>query len=334
MAEGLSKEARLALFERMLLMRRFEEMVIHVAAAHKYIGRNHLYIGHEATGAAALTQLEPGDLSYTTHRNHGHFIARGADPGKALAEIMGRSGGLNAGRGGTWHLADAALGFPSTSAMVGGSIGLSIGGGYALKFQKKGRVSVALFGDGTLDEGISYEALNFASVFELPVLFLCENNSKVGQRPSSMLAAKALCDVPRALNMATEIVDGADTEAVHAVIKSALARIRKDSKPVFVETTLERWPGSHQLKPEFTTGITDVSAAWNESKISGEHAEWTRKFDPIRRFGRTLLESKTATKDDLLAIDKRVTQQMQAARDFAEASPFPKPESAVAGAFA
>ena len=247
---------------------------------------------------------------------------------------MGRSGGLNGGRGGTWHLADAALGFPTTSAMVGGSIGLSIGGAYALKFQKKGRVSVALFGDGTLDEGISYEALNFASVFELPVLFLCENNSKVGQRPSSMLAAKALCDVPRALNMATELVDGADVEAVHAVIKSALARIRKESKPVFVETTLERWPGSHQLKPEFTTGITDVSAAWDESKISGEHAEWTRKFDPIRRFGRKLLESNTATKDDLLAIDKRVTQQMQAARDFAEASPFPKPESAVAGAFA
>lgn len=334
MAEGLSKEARLALFERMLLMRRFEEMVIHVAAAHKYIGRNHLYIGHEATGAAALTQLEPGDLSYTTHRNHGHFIARGADPSKSLAEIMGRSGGLNGGRGGTWHLADAALGFPTTSAMVGGSIGLSIGGGYALKFQKKGRVSVALFGDGTLDEGISYEALNFASVFELPVLFLCENNSKVGQRPSSMLAAKALCDVPRALNIATELVDGADVEAVHAVIKSALARIRKESKPVFVETTLERWPGSHQLKPEFTTGITDVSAAWDESKISGEHAEWTRKFDPIRRFGRKLLESNTATKDDLLAIDKRVTQQMQTARDFAEASPFPKPESAIAGAFA
>ena len=334
MAEGLSKEARLALFERMLLMRRFEEMVIHAAAAHKYIGRNHLYIGHEATGAAALTQLEAGDLSYTTHRNHGHLIARGADPGKALAEIMGRAGGLNGGRGGTWHLCDTSVGFHSTSAMVGGSIGLSIGGGYALKHQRKGRVSVALFGDGTLDEGISYEALNFASVFGLPVLFLCENNSKAGQRPSSMLAAKALGDVPRALNMATEIVDGADAEAVHATIKSVLARIRKEGKPVFVEATLERWPGSHQLKPEFTTGITDVSTAWDEGKIGGEYAEWTRKFDPIRRFARSLLESKTATKDDLLAIDKRVTQQMQAARDYAEASPFPKPESAFAGAFA
>ncbi len=149
-----------------------------------------------------------------------------------------------------------------------------------------------------------------------------------------MLAAKALCDVPRALNMKTELVDGADVEAVHATIARTLAFIRKESKPVFVEATLERWPGSHQLKPEFTTGITDVSVVWDESKIGGEHAEWTRKFDPIRRFGRTLLNSKDATKDDLQAIDKRVTAQMQAARDFAEASPFPKPESAIVGAFA
>jgi TPP-dependent pyruvate/acetoin dehydrogenase alpha subunit len=334
MAEGLSRETRLALFERMLLMRRFEEMVIHMAAKHKYIGRNHLYIGHEATGAAALMQLEPGDLSYTTHRNHGHFMARGADAGKALAEIMGRAGGLNGGRGGTWHLCDTSIGFHSTSAMVGGSIGLSIGGGYALKHQKKGRVSAALFGDGTLDEGISYEALNFASVFELPVLFLCENNSKAGQRPSSMLAAKALGNVPSALNIACEIVDGADAEAVHATIKGALARIRKDGKPVFVEATLERWPGSHQLKPEFTTGITDISQAWDDSKITGQYADWTRKFDPIRRYARFLLDNKVVTKEDLLALDKRVTQQMEAARDFAEASPFPKPESAVAGAFA
>lgn len=334
MVEGLSKEKKLALFERMLLMRRFEEMVIHAAAAHKYIGRNHLYIGHEATGAAALMQLESGDLSYTTHRNHGHFIARGADPGKALAEIMGRAGGLNGGRGGTWHLCDTSIGFHSTSAMVGGSIGLSIGGGYALKHQGKGRISVALFGDGTLDEGIAYEALNFASVFELPVLFLCENNSKAGQRPSSMLAAKALGDVPRALSIATEIVDGADAEAVYAAIAGILPRIRKEGKPVFVEATLERWPGSHQLKPEFTTGITDIAQAWDDGKITGQYAEWIRKSDPIRRYGRTLLEQAIVTRDDLVAIDKRVTQQMQAARDFAEASPFPKPGSALAGALA
>jgi TPP-dependent pyruvate/acetoin dehydrogenase alpha subunit len=334
MVESLSRDKKLAVFERMLLMRRFEEMVIHMAAAHKYIGRNHLYIGHEATGAAALGLLQPGDLTYTTHRNHGHLIARGADPGKALAEIMGREGGLNGGRGGTWHLCDTSVGFQSTSAMVGGSIGLAIGGGTALKAQGNGKVAVALFGDGSLDEGIGYEALNYASVFELPVLFLCENNSKAGQRPSSMLAAKALADVPKALCIPCEKVDGADAEAVLACVSDALARIRRESKPVFVEATLERWPGSHQLKPEFTTGITDVSQAWDESKIAGPYADWISRFDPIRRYGRTLLDAKVATKEDLLGIDGRVDRQIQGARKYAEASPFPKPESAVTGVFA
>ena len=121
---------------RMLLMRRFEEMVIMLARAHK-LGRQHLAIGNEALGAAALMQLADGDLIYSTHRNHGHMIARGVDPGKALAEILGRDDGLCGGKGGTWHMTDASRGFQSTSAMVGGSIGLSVGGGFALKHQKK-----------------------------------------------------------------------------------------------------------------------------------------------------------------------------------------------------
>jgi len=334
MAEQLTREKRVALLERMLLMRRFEEMVIHVAAAHKYIGRNHLYIGHEAVGAAVMSLLQPGDLTYTTHRNHGHLIARGVDPGKALAEIMGREGGLNGGRGGTWHGCDRANGFQSTSAMVGGSVGLAVGGAYHLQRTAKGKVSVALFGDGALDEGISYEALNYASVFGLPLLFLCENNSKTGQRPSSMLAANRLTDVPQSLRIDTAVVDGADVEAVHGAIAKALEHIRKSGTPFFIEAKLERWPGSHQLKPEFTTGVTDVAMAWDEGKIGGEHAEWTRKYDPIRVYIRELVNGKTVTKEDVLAIDKRANERMAQARAYAEASPFPKPESAVVGVFA
>ena len=179
----------------MLLMRRFEEMVITLARAHK-LGRQHLAIGNEALGAAALMQLADGDLIYTTHRNHGHMIARGVDPGKALAEILGRAGGLCGGKGGTWHMTDPSLGFQSTSAMVGGSIGLSVGGGFALKHKKTANVAVALFGDGALDEGIAYEALNIASLYALPVLFLCENNSKEGEAQTSRLATKELTAVP------------------------------------------------------------------------------------------------------------------------------------------
>jgi pyruvate dehydrogenase E1 component alpha subunit len=325
---ALSPRATLA---RMLLMRRFEEMVITLARAHK-LGRQHLAIGNEALGAAALMQLTDGDLIYTTHRNHGHMIARGVDPGKALAEILGREGGLCGGRGGTWHMTDPSLGFQSTSAMVGGSIGLSVGGGFALKHQKKPNVAVALFGDGALDEGIAYEALNIASLYTLPVLFLCENNSKEGEAQTSRLATKELTAVPRALKIAYASVDGGDAEAVEQAVAAALAHVRGGNGPYFLEAQLVRWPGSHQIVHEFTTGVTDVTAAWDNAKASNEHAEWQRT-DPILRSARTLIARGVLSRDDVIALDTEANAAMAAARVFAEASPYPKPETALAHAF-
>jgi pyruvate dehydrogenase E1 component alpha subunit len=334
MSGQIAPDKRLALFERMLLMRRFEEEVISVAAAHKYIGRNHLYIGHEATGAAVMAALRPDDVAHTTHRNHGHIIARGADPGKALAEIMGREGGYNRGRGGTWHICSREAGFLSTSAMVGGSIGLAVGAGLAVQRAGQGAISVALFGDGTLDEGISYEALNFASVFSLPVLFMCENNSKTGQRPSSMLAAQSLLDIPRALRIESVLVDGADAEAVFRTAAWAVGRIRQSGAPVFIEAKLERWPGSHQLKPEFTTGRTDLRMAFDPAKISGPHVDWIRQHDPVLRYLGVLLREKVLGEADAETIDRRVGEQMKRARAYAQESPFPQAESAPLGVFA
>jgi pyruvate dehydrogenase E1 component alpha subunit len=325
---ALSPRATLA---RMLLMRRFEEMVITLARAHK-LGRQHLAIGNEALGATALMQLVDGDLIYTTHRNHGHMIARGVDPGKALAEILGRAGGLNGGKGGTWHMTDPALGFQSTSAMVGGSIGLSVGGGFALKHQKKPNVAVALFGDGALDEGIAYEALNIASLYALPVLFLCENNSKEGEAQTSRLATKELTAVPRALKIPCASVDGGDAEAAEQAVAAALAHVRGGNGPYFLEAQLVRWPGSHQIVHEFTTGITDVTAAWDSAKASNEHVEWQRT-DPILRSARALMARGALTREDVIALDTEASAAMATARAYAEASPYPKPEAALAGAF-
>jgi pyruvate dehydrogenase E1 component alpha subunit len=316
---------------RMLLMRRFEETVIHVARAHK-LGRQHLAIGNEAVGAAALMQLADGDLIYTTHRNHGHMIARGVDPGRALAEILGREGGLCGGKGGTWHMTDPSKGFQSTSAMVGGSIGLSTGGGFALKHKGKGNVAVALFGDGALDEGIAYEALNIASLYALPVLFLCENNSKEGEAQTSRLATKELTAVPKALKIECAVVDGGDPEAAGKAVAAALAFVRAKGAPYFLEAELVRWPGSHQIVHEFTSGVTDVSAAWDDAKASNEHAEWQRT-DPILRTARTLIGRGALTRDDVLALDAEANAAMARARAYAEASPHPKPEAALAGVF-
>ena len=231
--------------------------------------------------------MRAGDLAYTTHRNHGHMIARGVDPGRALAEILGREDGLCGGKGGTWHMTDPSKGFQSTSAMVGGSIGLSVGGAFALRHAGKGNIAVALFGDGVLDEGISYEAMNIASLFSLPVLFLCENNSKEGEQQTSQLAAKELIDVPKALRIECATVDGGDAEAVSAAAELAFAWVRNARAPYFLEARLTRWPGSHQIKHEFTTGITDVSMAWDDGRAGGEFAAWNAA-DPILRYVRSL----------------------------------------------
>ncbi len=334
MADKAQVEERIALLERMLLVRRFEEEVLRVAQAHPYIGRQHLYIGHEPTGAAVVTALAPGDLLHTTHRNHGYLIARGADPGRALAEIMGRRDGLNGGRGGPWHLCDTGAGFQSTSAMVGGSVGLAIGAAFGLKKQGSKAIGVAHFGDGTLDEGICFESLNLASILDLPVLFVCENNAKEGQRPSSMLAAKALRDLPAALRIETVVVDGRDADAVLAVARDAAAEVRARGRPVFLQAQLERWPGSHQVEPEFPTGVTDVALAWEEDRISGKHAGWTRDHDGIRLYVKKLLADKATTREAVLELDRKVTARIEAARAFAESSPFPDAAEAVAHVFA
>src|SRR4051794_4047530 len=162
----------------MLTIRRFEEAIVGLFLEHEFMTHYHLYIGQESTGVALMEALGSDDKIATHHRNHGHVLARGADPKLALAEILGRETGLNRGAGGTLHMSDAERGFIATSSIVGGSISLATGAGFALKSQGGDAVSVGLFGDGALEEGVSYESLNFAALWDLPVVYVCENNSE------------------------------------------------------------------------------------------------------------------------------------------------------------
>jgi pyruvate dehydrogenase E1 component alpha subunit len=177
MAESWDKERKQRVLEAMLTIRRFEETIVRLFQEEAFMVHYHLYIGQEATGVAVMEALGPDDRIATHHRNHGHLIARGADPGRAVAEILGRETGLNHGQGGTLHMSDPDLGFLSTSSIVGGSISLATGAAFALKQQGGDAVSVGLFGDGALEEGVSYETLNFAALWSLPVVYICENNS-------------------------------------------------------------------------------------------------------------------------------------------------------------
>ncbi len=336
---GLTSERRRAIFERMLLIRRLEESVALMSKDHPF-GHFHLYIGQEATGAAVIEALQPSDLATTTHRNHGHIVGRGADEKRVLAEILGRADGCNGGRGGTLHVTDRAHGFLATSAVVGGSIGLGTGAAHALKRQGESAVCACFFGDGAMEEGIAFEALNIAALWRLPVLYVCENNShgalgaRAGEFPTSEMAAPKLSGIPKSLGIRTEVVDGADADAVFVAAEAAIEALRAGDGPVFLEARTERWPGSRPLWPELSTGETDLAMAWDPFRIAGDHAAWIRDQDPVLRLARTLLDAGDCSRDDLEAIDRQIQERMVAARDFAAASPWPDAASATDSVFA
>ncbi len=317
------------IFERMVAIRRFEELLYGLHRDKLFSGHYHLYIGQEATGAAVMAALGPQDRAFSTHRNHGHLIARGADPGKAMSEILGKATGLNGGRGGTFHLSDPALGMPHTSALVGGAVPLAAGGGFAAKIKKNGGVGVSLFGDGCFEEGVVYETLNLARLWEIPVIFVCENNTpgsiakSAGGNNTSNLPEGRVIATPLALGIESHEVDGEDALAVDTLFRDCVERCRRTGKPIFIEALSERWPGNFYSYPDMATGPTDIAMVWDEARIQGEHAGWLRTHDPVLRLGRTLLAEGAATRDQIAEIDRAATDTMAKARDFAIASPLP-----------
>lgn len=326
-------------FRTMVRIRRFEESLIRLAEEHD-VGHFHVYVGQETTGVPALALLEDGDVAYTTHRNHGHLIARGVDPARMLAEILGRSTGTNRGKGGTLHLASNEHGFPTTSSSVGGPLPIAVGSGYAFKELGLDRVSVCVFGDGALEEGAWHEAINIAAVWSLPVIFLCENNSlealgqKANEYPSSTLAAQRLTDLVRPFKVPAVAIDGADVAAVHREMRRAIRRARTGGGPSFIETWTVRWPGSRPIWPQLVTGETDLAFAWDPAAIPAQHAEWFGRQDGLLIHLRDLLAAGRLTRDDALAIDREARDEMARAVRFALDSPYPAPEEALEDVFA
>ncbi len=340
MSQGRDKSRDLSALERMLTIRRFEESLVHLFAQNVFHAHYHLYIGQEATGVAVMESLKEGDKLATTHRNHGHVLARGADPARALAEILTRTTGLCKGYGGTLHLSDPNLGFLHTSGIVGGCISLATGAAFALKNEGGDNVAVAFFGDGSLEEGISYEAMNFAALWSLPIVYVCENNSKgalgsvKGGFPTSVSAVIDIKRIPHLFDMPCEEVDGRNLNEVSAATARLVAHARERKGPAFLHAVTERWAGSKPLWPELPTGDTDISMAWQTAPFTDEHADWYANHDPILIFGRKLLQAGETTRDEVIAIDRKVNAQMEKARKFAIESPMPSAETALAHVFA
>lgn len=329
MLPNLPRENLLELCRRMLVIRHFEETLVGLHDRGVFGGHYHLYVGQEATGVPALSCLGADDYLFTTHRNHGHLLARGVEPKKLFAEILGRVDGLNKGKGGSFHSVAPSLGFLHSSGVVAGIIPLSTGTAYASKARKNGRLTVCLFGDGSLEEGAAPEAFNIASLLQLPVLFLCENNGKYGAgravaaAQSTSMAAYPLTDLPKAYKIPAQQIDGMDAGLVHATISEAVAKIRRGEGPQFVEAQTVRFPGSETNWPTVPKP-TDTPLAWNVDDVPEKAREWYRSCDPVLIYIRELVEGGRASRDEIAAIESQVKSEIAAAADFAAASPYPK----------
>ena len=320
----------------MLLIRRFEEACIQAAHKDQVPGHYHVYIGQEATGVGVMSTLKDGDYVYSTHRNHGHLLARGADPNKALAEILGKAGGYAGGKAGTLHGCAPDLNFPLSSGIVAGILPIAVGTAFALKHRRKPNVCVVMFGEGALEEGAAYEALNLASLWKLPVLLVCENNTaEVARTPGGggyhapNMSVVELTDLAKTMALATARVDGTDLGAVYSAAKEARDRAVSGGGATFIEVRTVTWPGGQW--PSLVTGLTDIRHVWNDEIPAQykQHEAWFRRNDPILSVARELLAISIVDRQELGSIDAAVRETIDRAVKFANESPFPPPEAAL-----
>jgi pyruvate dehydrogenase E1 component alpha subunit len=331
----------LRIAERMLLMRRFEEKVFEFLERKLIVGLTHLYIGQEAGGAAVIDALGAEDYLLTNHRNHGHIVGRGADPGRAFADILGRATGLSGGRGGTVHLCDPSIGFLLTSAILGGNVSLALGAAYEIKRRGLRKVVAVFFGDGSLEEGVTLEVFNIAAMKKLPILFVLENNNlealsmHAGGFSAANTSVRDFCDIPRLYGVAARQFTADSTlAAITTGAREAIAQCRAGDGPVFIELMSVRWPGGNMIWPKMLTGLTDLRKAWGDATVTGAHAEWTEKHDPVLRMAREFVAAGLAEKSDLLQVDREVSDRIEAAGQYALHSPYPPSSSAYDHVFA
>lgn len=307
--------------ERMLLIRRTEEAIARAYPDQRIRCPVHLSIGQEAAAVGVCSALEPADQAVSTHRSHAHYLAKGGDLDALIAELHGKASGCCGGRGGSMHLSDRRVGFLASTAIVGNSI--PVGVGMALAQQRRGLngVSCVFLGDGAVEEGVFYEAANFAAVHRLPVLFACENNLYSVYSPLSKRQpqGRALTTLAAGIGLHAVSVDGNDAEAVAKAAGTAVAHLREGRGPVFLEMATYRWL-------EHCGPFDDDHLGY---RPAGELQRWQEQ-DPLLRQIRGSMVSDAWLED----AERRVAQRIRHAFEQALAAPFPAPESAFDGLYA
>jgi len=336
MLPQVPRDQQLGILRKMLLMRRAEEHVIRFNDDYEGLirGHFHVYIGQEATGAGVCAALAPEDYVFSTHRNHGHVIAKGGEPKKDLAEIIGRETGYCLGRAGTFHVAAPELNILHTSAIVGGCLALAAGAALAAQLQETKAISLVFFGDGAMEEGVFYETLNIAKLWQLPLIFMMENNYRRAGRSGASHSAKELANVARALDVETTVVDGDDVGLVHKTTIELARRTRAGAGPFFVEAQTHPWPGNEGAHPKLIAGATNIIWAWDVSAVAENARSWYAEGDPVLIYARELVASGGFSHDEIARLDAAVSSEADEAARFAVASPLPEPKAALNFAYA
>lgn len=307
----------LALYERMLLIRRMEERLRADNAAGKLPGAVHLYIGQEAIAAAVCAQLAPTDWITSTHRGHGHFLAKGGDPAAMMAEIWAKKTGICKGMGGSMHVADFSKGILGANGIVGGGFAIATGAAFAAKLDKGTRIAAAFFGDGASNQGVFMECLNVSSLWKLPLVFVCEHNKFSEFTPAAQCTSGEIVDRARAFRIPTFVVDGNDAFAVWDAAAQAVAHARSGEGPAFIEAHTYRIQGHLEAEALMLGG--------GKYREQSEIDTWIAK-DPVERLKATLLADGRANAQQVQAIADRVAAQVEAAVKFAEESEPADPE--------
>jgi pyruvate dehydrogenase E1 component alpha subunit len=309
----VTSEKWLRMFRRMQMIRHFEEHVNDLYMRALMPGLAHLYIGEEAVAVGICEALRQDDYITSTHRGHGHCLAKGASPDRMFAELLGKEAGYCRGKGGSMHIADPATGNLGANAIVAGSAGIATGAAFSAKNLGKGQVAVCFFGEGALGQGVVYEVMNLAALWKLPVIYVCENNLYTEYTHFKETTAGDILERGRAFGVPSESVDGQDVRAVYAAATRLVQLARRGEGPSFLLCNTYRYTGHH---------VGDINREYYRSKQ--EEQEWKTRRDPILLFAEWLLAEKIADAEALRKIETEIEAEMQAAVEFAIAAPYPE----------
>jgi TPP-dependent pyruvate/acetoin dehydrogenase alpha subunit len=318
---AIEKGKLIDMYRTMLQIRRFEESVAREFAAGNIPGSVHTYIGEEAVAVGAMANLRIDDYILSTHRGHGHLIAKGGKTDRMMAELFGKKTGYNLGKGGSMHIADVDIGMLGAVGIVGSGISLATGAGLSAQIRETGQVALCFFGDGGSNTGRFHEGINLGAIWKIPVIYICENNLWAVSTPASYsLGIDDIADRAISYGIPGVVVDGMDVIAVYEAAGEAVERARRGEGPTLIEAKTYRFRG------HFEGDIGDYR--------SKEEIEKWMKRDPIKLFKEKLFEMKILTEKQAEGINREMLKEMDRAVQFAKESPYPDPEEALKDVYA